>query len=103
MIGNMGVMLLKIKLPSNFAIHFVKLLRWSVLWQDRWRRRYSPACTLFSSRFDVICALYEYTHSQIESILMWYIIKEKDLELEKITNEDLKAFCYLLGDHKVLK
>ena len=28
---------------------------------------------------------------------------KKDLELEKITNEDLKAFCYLLGDHKVLK
>jgi len=25
------------------------------------------------------------------------------LELEKITNEDLKAFCYLLGDHKVFK
>jgi len=28
---------------------------------------------------------------------------KKDLELEKITNEDLKAFCCLLGDHKVLK
>jgi len=28
---------------------------------------------------------------------------KKDLELEKITKADLKAFCYLLGDHKVLK
>ena len=28
---------------------------------------------------------------------------KKDLELEKITNEDLKAFCYYPGDHKVLK
>jgi len=44
-------------LLRNFAINFVKLLRWSVLWQDRWRRRYSPACTLFSPRLDVICAL----------------------------------------------
>jgi len=36
---------------------------------------------------------------------MCYIIfkGKKDLELEKITNEDLKAFCYLLGDHKVSK
>ena len=55
------------------------------------------------TRPDLCCETLQFLDKVSVTSDVIYNKGKKDLELEKITNEDLKAFCYLLGDHKVLK